>query len=97
MAPVASYRMSRWPYQVHSAKRIDRTQTKMIGILMNFRMQTGEDPAAFVRRRNRAAAQVANNPGRWSAIWRKRVVDWSEHLERERNQHSWAAKILHHH
>ena len=29
--PIASYRMSRWPYQVHTTKRIDRTQTRWWG------------------------------------------------------------------
>ena len=46
--PSASCRMSRWPYQVQSAKRIDRTQTKMIRILMNVDSKPDEDPEAFV-------------------------------------------------
>jgi hypothetical protein len=95
--PSASCRMSRWPYQVQSAKRIDRTQTKMIRILMNLKMKQDEDPETFVRRRNRAAAHEARRRGCWSTLWRKRVTNWNEHLGRERNQNSWAAKTLHFH
>ena len=92
--PIASYRMSRWPFQVHAAKRIDRTQSKMIRILMRERFQPGDDPATFVLRRNRAAAGVARRRGLWSSVWRKRVIDWNDHLGRELNKNSWAAKTL---
>jgi len=95
--PIASYRMSRWPYQVHTAKRIDRTQTKMLRVLMRTKMQTGEDPAAYVQRSNRIASTLAREHGKWSHIWGKRVIDWNSHLKREHNQHSWAAKILKYH
>ena len=92
--PIASYRMSRWPFQVHAAKRIDRTQTKMIRTLMREKVQAGDDPAAFVLRRNRAAAGVARRRGLWSAVWKRRVIEWNDHLGRERNRNSWAAKTL---
>ena len=95
--PIASYRMSRWPFQIHAAKRIDRTQTKMIRTLMREKFQSGEDPAAFVIRRNRAAASVARRRGLWSAVWKKRVIDWNDHLGRELNKDSWAAKTLMYH
>ena len=85
----------RWPYQIHAAKRIDRTQTKMIGIIMNLKPCPGDDVESFARRRNRAASGVARSCGRWSEIWRKRVVNCNEHLGRTRNQQSWAHKTLH--
>ena len=94
VVPCASYRMSRWPFQVHTAKRVDRTQTKMIKILMNLQPHPGEDAESFVRRRNRAASGHAQQQGRWSNIWRKRVLDWSDHLERPRNHSSWASKTF---
>jgi len=89
--------MSRWPYQVHTAKRIDRTQTKMMRILIGSRMREGEDPAEFAHRSNRLASAAASQHGNWSRIWGKKVLDWNAHLQRERNQRSWAAKILHYH
>ena len=61
--PIASYRMSRWPFQTHAANRIDKTQIKMISILLGLRVQPEEDPAAFVRRRGREARRVANQCG----------------------------------
>ena len=95
--PIASYRMSRWPFQVHAAKRIDRTQTKMIRTLIGQRPRPDEDPAGFMIRCNRVAADTARNRGCWSNLWRKRVIDWSSHLHRDQNQSSWASKTLHFH
>ena len=95
--PIASYRMSRWPFQVHAAKRIDRTQTKMIRTLLRERVRPGDDPASFVIRRNRLACNVAEESGWWSGVWRKRVIDWHAHLNREANRDSWAAKTLNFH
>ena len=86
--PIASYRMPRWPYQVHSAKRLDRTQAKMTRILIGTRVYEGEDPATFLRRRNRLAAVTARQQGKWSQVWARRVVDWSSHLQRDRNHSS---------
>ena len=95
--PIASYRMSRWPYQVHTTKRIDRTQTKMVRILIGTRVQAGEEPEDFLLRRNRLASVTARRHGNWSRIWAKQVTDWNNHLHRDRNKHSWAAKTLHYH
>lgn len=72
-------------------------QTKIIRILMNLKLQPGEDPEAFVRRRNHAAACEARQQGLWSDLWRRRVIDWSEHCGRARNQNSWASKALQYH
>ena len=93
--PVAAYRMSRWPYQVHAAERLDKTQTKMIGSLLGMKFQPGDDPAAFAMRRNRAAAKVAAQRGKWSSLWRNQVTNWSAHLNRPRNHNSWASQTLH--
>jgi len=81
--PLAKYRMPRWPYQTLAAKQLDRTQTKMIGILLGMRCQPGDDPASFARRRRHAAAKIATESGRWS--WRKSVVNWNAHLLRSIN------------
>ena len=89
--------MSRWPYQTNAANRIDKTQTKMISILLGLRVQPEEDPAAFIRRRGREARRVANQSGSWSSVWRRQVTNWSEHLNRGRNAKSWAAQTLHYH
>ena len=95
--PIASYRMSRWPYQLQAAKRLDRTQTKMIRILMRNKMQAHEDPADYMRRSNRVAAAKAKECGRWSDKWKHQVTLWDAHLKRDRNQNSWAAKLLKYH
>jgi len=95
--PIATYRMSRWPYQVQAAKQVDKTQTKMIGSLLGMKVQPGDDPATFAMRRNRAAKNIAAQRGKWSSIWRKQVANWSSHLNRPRNHRSWASQTLHYH
>jgi len=95
--PVAKYRMPRWSYQTQAAKQLDRTQTKMIGILLGMRFQSGDDPASFARRRRHAAAKIATEIGRWSGAWRKSVVNWNAHLHRSINHKSWAYKTLQYH
>ena len=95
--PVASYRMSRWPCQVHAANRLDKTQTKMIGSLLGMKFQPGDDPATFALRRNHAAAKIATQSGRWSSIWRKQVTNWNAHFQRPRNHRSSAYHTLHYH
>ena len=80
-----------------AAKRIDKTQNKMIGVLLGLRCKPGEDFATFALRRNREASRVAATCGRWSEVWRKRVINWNSHLGRARNSKSWAAKTLHYH
>jgi hypothetical protein len=95
--PIASCRMSRWPYQVNAANRINRTQNKLISMLLGLRFRPGEDFAAFALRRNREASRVAATCDRWSEVWRKRVINWNSHLGRDRNGRSWAVKTLHYH
>ena len=56
-----------------------------------------DDPASFARRRNREVSQIVGQSGKWSAVWKKRVLAWNAHLQRDRNKHSWAARILHYH
>ena len=86
--------MSRWPYQRCAARRLDRTQTKMVRILMVCKYEPFDDPASYAKRCNRLASSVASQHGRWSSIWRQRVVNWNSHLDRARNHRSWAAKTL---
>lgn len=95
--PIVAYRMSRWPYQTHAAKRIDRTQTKMVCIHMGTKKRECEEPAGFVQRSSRLAAVKAREYGRWSHTWGRLVTGWDEHLKRPLNLHSWAAKMLKYH
>ena len=89
--------MSRWPHRVHAAKRLDKTQTKMIGSFLGMKLQPGDDPAAFGMRRNRAVAKIASQRRKWSSHWRKQVTNRNAHLNRPRNHDSWASQTLHYH
>ena len=81
----------------HAGQRSGRTQSKMVRGLIGCRVREGEDSASFVQRRNRLASTTARRHGTWSKIWAKKVTDWNSHLQRDRNRHSWAAKVLRFH
>ena len=93
--PVIAYRMTRWPYQLTAAKRLDALQRRMISIVLNVRMQAEETPDVFTRRRGRLAARYQLRMGSWSGLWAQAVVSWDAHLKRPTNCTSWASKVLH--
>ena len=68
-------------------------QRKMVGILLKIRIQEGEEPGAFVRRRAREAA-IAVRGREWSRRHCERVRSWDAHLRRERNANAWAPRLL---
>ena len=53
---------------MNAAKRLDKTQVKMIASLLGIRFQPGDDPASFVRRRSRTATRIAVQRGMWSNL-----------------------------
>ena len=93
--PVLCFRLTRWPFLISRARQLDAIQKKMISITLKLRMQEGETPAGFVRRRGRLAADIQRDTGTWSQQWASQVVSWDEHLRRERNHRTWAAQLRH--
>ena len=93
--PVFDYRNTRWPPHAQLELEIDRLQRKMIAGIIRPRMQVDETPADFVRRRRRIGGVAARKAGLWSARHCTRVLDWRDHLDRPRNEASWAAILLH--
>ena len=95
VTPVFDYRNTRWPAYAELAQTIDRLQRKMVAGILRPRMQLGEAPDRYIRRRNRLATVECLRMGTWSYRHCKRILNWRDHLERPANAASWAAILLH--
>ena len=92
--PVLTHRCSRWPPQSGVAQELDRLQTKMVAALLRCAKATTETPAAYCRRRNKSAARLCKQSGRWSALWFQRSIDWNAHILRGHNPYSWPTLLI---
>ena len=93
--PVATFRMSRWPPQVTISNEIDSVQMKMTSTSLRMRLQPGEEPEAFVRRRARIARDLCNRSGWWSRVWHERSCHWDEHIRRHPDSPAGAMVLWH--
>ena len=93
--PILVSRLSRYPFTVTMADKLDRLQRKMIAIAMGLRKGADEEPAQFIRRRGREAGVLQTSMGRWSRLWGHLVVGWAAHVERNTSKRSWSYKIIH--
>ena len=66
---VAAFRWARWPFQQSYAAKLDRTQRKMIGHLLQIRPQPDESVDEFVQRRHSITSRKARHMGFWSLPW----------------------------
>lgn len=82
--PVIAYRAPRWQLDARTVKAIDSAQRWMFAMLQCAPPFPGEDLAAFVRRRARCVAAECGAAGLWSQRVARLVVQWAEHVERER-------------
>ena len=95
VVPGFDYRNTRWPPSRQLEKEVDAVHRKMIALILRTPKHPEEDVPSFVRRRGRLASVVADAHGKWSRQHHARVIAWAQHLERSRNQLSWAAALLH--
>ena len=91
--PQLSFRCCRWPPQRQIGCELDHLQQKMIASLVRIPRVPGEEAAAYVRRRGRAARTICTEHGIWSDHWFGRALAWDEHLARPRNFASWPAQL----
>jgi len=66
----------------------------MLAFILQMRPLTGQDAIEFKRLRARETSKLQREMGKWSASWAASVVNWSEHLQRERNSETWAAQLM---
>ena len=91
---VFKFRCSRWPPQAQVIAEVDSLQRKMIATAVRLPRRAGEEIGEYCRRRGHNAGVVARCEGRWSMLWRQRVLAWDDHPHRDRNQSSWAAQLV---
>lgn len=70
-----------------------RLQRYMIGLALQIRKSPGDDPAAYIRRPGRAASQAIAREQAWPEQHLRRVREWADRSEREREP-SLAAHLL---
>ena len=91
--PILGFRWARWPFTVSRADLLDSVQKRMVGIILGIRMLPDEAFEAFYRRRGNETAALVKKFGCWSRMWANALIGWADHLERDRNAHTWAAKL----
>ena len=91
--PVLAWRCSCWAPNRNVLTLIDRCQRKMISILIKSVRQPDETDATYVMRANRTAAHMARQCGRWSRRVCVRILNWSQHVARDRNSACWPHKL----
>ena len=94
MRPIIQGRAAIWSLGHSLAAELDRTQRRMTALLIRVRRHQGENMEAFWRRRGEKAKSSIKNRGRWSFIAASSILNWKEHLERERNSWTPASKLL---
>ena len=81
---IVNWKFSRWPFCKSIAVEMDNLQTNMVSILSRVPKNDSEDWVGWLRRKRRLARDVCDRIGLWSEAWAKRLIDWDEHLHRDR-------------
>ena len=91
--PVLSFRHTRWSWSKSLADAQNKTQRQMLAFFVHLERWPDEDAAGYNRRRMRAIGSLARQHGTWGEDHARRVVDWAQHLLRERNSRSLASQL----
>ena len=94
---VAAFRWARWPFQQSYAAKLDRTQRKMIGHLLQIRPRPDESVDEFVQRRHSITSRKARHMGLWSLSWAGSCVSWNAHVTRRHDDRAWSHHLLCYH
>ena len=92
VVPILRFRWTRWPFTVSRGELLDGMQRRMLAIILRMRVEPEETPERFCRRRASTVSALQKKCGCWSKMWAFAAVGWSEHLERWRNNRTWAAR-----
>ena len=85
----------RWPFSLQRAAEITSLQVKMISKLARIPKNRGEIPKEYFNRRDQECQDIAVRCGAWAKIWCHKLLNWGDHLERDRNSRSWAYRLYH--
>ena len=92
--PILSFRNTRWPWTRTLSDCQSRTQRRMLSYFLHVQRWPDESLNSWHRRRMRQVANAANESGNWGRDHAQRVLTWSDHLQRERNNGSLAAALF---
>ena len=95
--PTASFRWSRWPFQMTYANKLDGIQNHMVARLFPVQPRPWEDQDRYFERRRQLSAQISGQTGRWSADWAHAVLSWKDHVVRGHDSGSWSKPIFEYH
>lgn len=90
--PIVEHRSTRWPAMRQLHRDMAALQRRLVAISLRLCRRPGEEPRDFVRRRGWEAAKVVGAETAWLRRQSRRLLDWHEHLRRDRAG-SWAAKF----
>ena len=92
-----SWLFCRWPYQKGVATQLDSLQSRMLSILTKIPQGPHESLADWFKKKKQAGRKAASSIGLWSEIWRKRVLEWDQHVIRSADRNSILAVLRHWH
>ena len=91
--PILAFRNTRWPWTASIAEAQSKLQRRMVVQFLSLERWPCDSLDVYCRRRMRAASMLAKSQGDWGVLHAKRVCNWAEHLERERNYFSLASLL----
>ena len=94
--PVWRYRCPRWPPSKGLLESESRLQNKIVAVAQRLRPGEGETPAAYMIRRNRAAAIFSRRQGSWTLEHIRLCSSWCSHLLRPANANFFASALVRH-
>ena len=92
--PILNFRNSRWPWTQSLADAQSKVQRRMLSYFVNVPRLPSETIESFHRKRMRRVAELQRCYGDWGTEHANRVLDWAEHLRRDRNSASIAAALF---
>ena len=93
--PRLEFVWTRWPFIRTRAEALDFTQRKMTALCLRVPKDPNESSDRYFRRRADLVGRTCKQQGRWSQEWATALLNWSDHLERERNQRDWPSVLYH--
>ena len=83
ISPLVLRATSAWPPQHVISCEMDSLQRKVYGCALGIRIDEGESPAEFQRKRNTAVRAYCERHHWWSRRWFQQALKWDSHLARD--------------
>ena len=89
--PKLDFVCTRWPYTRKRAEAINHTQMRMTALCLGIKRNSEEPPERYFKRRAEQAGRVMREEGLWSHRYCEALLNWEDHLRRDRNREDWPA------